>query len=191
MSRSSRQRGHTPSISQLWYTCKKAHKYHSAYVDSKMQSGRQDRIIERSLRHVLVQSFCLLELHLWHKHSRLWAQKGATEAFQIQRHKTGIHIQRQLNEENIWKKKIPWLYLCYQIHSIARLLQLSSLCWCLRSQKSILSCISSSPYQHLSGGVVNPGRRRKKKLNTSLLVPTAGRGAKKPNSSFHSRGQAL
>lgn len=41
-----------------------------------------------------------------------------------------------------------------------------------RNQKSILSCISSSPsHQHLNGCVVNPLRRKKDKIPEISFVP--------------------
>lgn len=118
----SRQRGYTHSISQLWNTWRKVLKFQPTYVENKIQPGRQDRTAARSLRHVLVQSVLFAGVaSVTQKYSRLWAQKGATKAFQI---------------SEAW---YIHLTLCYQIYSIARSLQLSSLCWCLPEARRAFS----------------------------------------------------
>lgn len=68
------------------------------------RSPRQDKTVETSLRHILVRSFCLLELHLWHRSTQgCGLRKGLQKPSKFQRHEIGIvlHVQSQLNEANI------------------------------------------------------------------------------------------
>lgn len=100
------------------------------------------------------------------EYSRLGAQKEQKPS-KFQRCEMGIvlHIQSQLNEGN--KKSPLTLSVLSNINNNKVIASQQSVLTPHRNQKSILSCISSSPsHQHLNGCVVNPLKRRKKEKYT-------------------------
>lgn len=123
-----------------------------------------------SLRRVLVQLFCLLELFVTQEYSRLGAHRGLQKPSKFQRCEMGmvLHIQSQLSEGN--KKSPLTLSMLSNIHKITASQQ--SVLTPHRNQKSILSCISSSPsLQYLNGYVANPLRKKKKIYQKFILCP--------------------